>query len=302
MPGIWSQVTKAFRELNPEELVREADRALSLALVAGTSEELSRMEAFFAPTSLGRHKAEQVRQRLFPFLYPLRPSQEQMLRDFDLVVCSPGVTEGVGPLSPYVYIFGRVDSRDFVKEILRDRWDLALPLAKNFLPFRGPAQQRWIHSIAFESALFAMMTAVPNILPTPFSLPWAATEFASSTVFLTANQMRLAFIIAASSDSAVGFREQKGQLTAIAAAALGWRSLARELAGKIPAGRGLLSKGLMAYAGTYVTGVTLEQLHALGRTLTREEKRQAFEDAYRAGRAVLDKALKARGSPAHTAA
>lgn len=302
MLGIWSQVTKAFRGLNPEDLLREADRAISLALVAGTPEELSRMEAFFAPASLGRDKAEQVRQRLFPFLYPLSPSQEQMLREFDLVICSPGVTEGVGPLSPYVYIFGRVKLRDFTKEILRDRWDLALPLAKNFLPFRSPALQRWIHSIAFENALFAMMTAVPNVLPTPFSLPWAATEFASSTVFLTANQMRLAFIIAASSDSAVGFREQKGQLTSIATAALGWRSLARELAGKLPAGRGLLSKGLMAYATTYVMGVTLEQLHSLGRTLTREEKRQAFEDAYRAGRAVLDKVLSAVGSPAQSVA
>ena len=300
MTAIWRQVSDAFRGLNPEELAQDASRSLSLALVAGTPEELSRMEAFFAPISLGRRKAEQVHQCLFPFLHPLRQSQEQMLREFDFVICSPGVTAEVGPLAPYVYIYGRANSRDFVKEILRDRWDRALPLAKNFLPFRGYAQQRWIHSIAFENALFAIMTAIPNVLPTPFSLPWTAAEFASSTVFLTANQMRLAFIMAASSDSAVGFREQKGQLTSIAAASVGWRSLARELAGKIPAGRGLLSKGLMAYAGTYVTGVTLQQLHALGRSMTREEKRQAFEEAYRVGRAVLDKALGAMGrlSPA----
>ena len=297
MAAIWRQVSKAFRGLNPEELARDASRSLSLALVAGAPEELSRMEAFFAPSSLGRHKAEQVQRCLFPFLYPLSQSQERMLREFDLVICSPDVTAGVGPLSPYVYIYGRADLRDFVKEILRDRWDLALPLANNFLPFRGYAQQRWIHSVAFENALFAIMTAVPNVLPTPFSLPWTAAEFASSTVFLTANQMRLAFIIAASSDSAVGFREQKGQLTSIAAASVGWRSLARELAGKIPAGRGLLSKGLLAYAGTYVTGVTLQQLHALGRSMTREEKRQAFEEAYGVGRSVLDKALSAMGSP-----
>ena len=58
----------------------------------------------------------------------------------------------------------------------------------------------------------------------------------------------------------------------------------------------------MAYAGTYVMGVALEQLHALGRTLTREEKRQAFEDAYRAGRVVLDKVLSGRGSTAQSVA
>ena len=42
--------------------------------------------------------------------------------------------------------------------------------------------------------------------------------------------------------------------------AFGWRALARELVGHIPLGGGLIPKGAIAYAGTYVVGKGLEYL------------------------------------------
>ena len=88
---------------------------------------------------------------------------------------------------------------------------------------------------------------VPNFI----ELPWAIGEFASDTAFLTANQVRMAFQIAAACGKDVGLGKQKGAVLSIAAGAFGWRALARELVGKIPLGGGLIPKGAIAYAGTY---------------------------------------------------
>ena len=69
---------------------------------------------------------------------------------------------------------------------------------------------RIIMSIARENALFAIATALPNIVPSLIELPWAFGEFASDTAFLTANQIRMAFQIAAACGHDVGFSDQKG--------------------------------------------------------------------------------------------
>ena len=114
--------------------------------------------------------------------------------------------------------------------------------------------------VAKENALFAVATALPNVVPNLIELPWVVGEFASDTAFLTANQVRMAFQIAAACGKDVGLGKQKGAVLSIAAGAFGWRALARELVGKIPLGGGLIPKGAIAYAGTYLAGKGLEYL------------------------------------------
>ena len=130
--------------------------------------------------------------------------------------------------------------------------------------FRKPVIDRVIHSVARENALFAVATALPNVVPNLLELPWAVGEFASDTAFLTINQVRMAFLIGAASDQEVGYMEQKGQIATIVGSAFGWRTLARELVGKIPLGGGLIPKGAIAYAGTYVVGKGLERINRFG--------------------------------------
>ena len=60
--------------------------------------------------------------------------------------------------------------------------------------------------------------------------------------------------------------------------------MARELAGKIPLGGGLLPKAAIAYAGTRVVGLSLERFYRLGQGFTRQERRQAYEAALERGR------------------
>ncbi len=80
---------------------------------------------------------------------------------------------------------------------------------------------------------------------------------------------------------------------------LGWRALAREMSGRASPGGGVLAKGLLAFAGTYAAGLALDQLHSLGRSMTRDEKRDVYDQAYRVGRRVLDGILDTMVSPPH---
>jgi hypothetical protein len=84
----------------------------------------------------------------------------------------------------------------------------------------------------------------------------------------------------------VGYREQRNEIASIIAGAWGWRSLARELAGKIPFGGGLIPKAAIAYAGTFVVGQSLERLYRLGYGLTRRERKAAYEQAFVRGKEV----------------
>jgi hypothetical protein len=126
-------------------------------------------------------------------------------------------------------------------------------------------------------------------------------EFASDTAFLTMNQVRMAFLIAGASDRDVGYREQRAQIAGIVGGAFGWRALARELAGKIPFGGGLLPKAAIAYAGTYTVGIGLERFYRVGYGLTREERRRIYTKALERGRVVVDAVLKAARIPGRAA-
>jgi hypothetical protein len=91
----------------------------------------------------------------------------------------------------------------------------------------------------------------------------------------------------------VGYREQRAQIAAIVGGAFGWRALARELAGKIPFGGGLVPKAAISYAGTYTVGMGLERFYRLGYGLTREERRRIYERALERGRSLIQSVLEA---------
>jgi uncharacterized protein (DUF697 family) len=173
-----------------------------------------------------------------------------------------------------------------VKQILRNHEELALPLARLFPPFREEVCRQIVRRISKENALFSMATALPNVVPSVFELPWAVGEFASDTTILTANQIRMAFLLAAASGREVGYGAQKAEMGSIIAGAFGWRALARELVGKVPLGGGLVPKAAVAYAGTFVVGKSIVRLHRFGRGLSRSERKSEYRTAYGRGRQI----------------
>jgi hypothetical protein len=235
------------------------------------------MENFLAPRDLSRERRAEVISSLHRAGDPGIPDR------FDLVLYEHQL-----PRAENAFTFYAHDPDRTVKEILEQRSELGLPLARHFLPFRRPVVNEIMYSVSKENALFSLATALPNIIPSMIELPWAIGEFASDTAFLTMNQIRMGFLIAGASDSAIGYREQKAEIVSIVTGAFGFRAIARELVGKIPFGGGLIPKAAVSFAGTYVVGLSLERYHRVGYGLTREERRKEYESALAHGRTVAE--------------
>ena len=266
------EIRAAISNLNPNEVRRTAERPLAVRLVSSSAGGYAVMEDFLAPPSVSHEKRMDLVQMLHRAEDPGVPAR------FDLVLYDSHL-----PYRENAFPFDSYRPQRTVQEVLLRKQELGLALARHFPPFRRPVVDRVIQTIAKENTLFALATALPNIVPHLIELPWAVGEFASDTAFLTVNQVRMAFLIAAASDSPVGYREQKAEIASIVAGAVGWRALARELVGKVPFGGGLIPKGAIAYAGTYVVGLGLEKYHRIGYGLTRTERLEAYEAALKDG-------------------
>jgi hypothetical protein len=269
-------IRHAIANLSPDEVRLTAERRLAIGLVATSAAAYSAMERFLAPP------AEVSRERRAEVLSMLHRAGDPGIPErFDLVLYEHQLAPADNAFTFYSY-----DPQRTVKEILAERNDLGLSLARHFFPFRKQVVNEIMFSISRENALFALATALPNIVPNLIELPWAIGEFASDTAFLTVNQIRMSFLIAAASDSLIGYREQKAEIASILTGAFGFRAIARELVGKIPFGGGLIPKAAVAFAGSYVVGLSLERYHRAGYGLTHEERRQEYEKALRHGGTV----------------
>ena len=270
------QISRALRSLNSNEVRALADRPVTLGILAADEAFFGRVVSFLIPEGLSAAKVAEAGRHI------LRVASEE-----DFHRCTFGFAE---PGVPHPRHFQQFDWRNpdaAVDAVLKEQQELGVPIARRFPAFRDPVIERTIWKISKENAMFTVATALPNVVPSIVSLPWAIGEFASDTAFLTMNQVRMAFLIAAASDCEVGYSNQRGQIASIIAAAFGWRAVARELVSKIPAGGGLLSKGLISFAGTYVVGKGLERLLRIGRHLTREERKRTYLDAYERGKDLV---------------
>ncbi len=264
------QIKQALANLRPDEVRAQADRPVLVGLVAASQESLGAMESFFAPPDLS---AERRIEALRILVRGGSPACDILIYENSLL--RPARTFGFDLEAP----------DDCVRKIVHKREDLMLPLARHLAPFRKAAAHHVIRAVAKENALFSLATALPDVGP-GFAIPWAVGEFGSDAAFLTMNQIRMAFLLAAASDRPIGYREQKSEIATIIAGAFGWRALARELVGKVPFGGGLIPKAAIAWAGTFVMGLSFERLYRLGYGFTRAERKAVYEDAYEHGRQI----------------
>ena len=274
------EVRRIKEGLDTDEIRNQSARVLRIGVAAGTEEGFRTIETFLfpkAPETQQQQRATEMVERV-----DLTQTGSAGAAACDFVLCEARVSLGPLPVNGY-----RLDSHDpekTIDAILADHPELELALARNFVEFRPFVARRIIHRISSENALFSLVSALPNIVPNFLELPWAIGEFATDTAFLTMNQIRMALLMAAAHNRPVGYMEQKVQLAAIAGGAFGWRALARELAGKIPLGGGLIPKAAISFAGTWVVGLGLERANHFGRGLTARERREAYAAALERGR------------------
>ncbi len=279
--NLFKTVKDALAHLNPREIRDEADRPLRVGLYANSEKAYQQMEAYFSPAILSANRREQVGQVIQRAAFS--PGQTRI--NYDIEIFSQELRPAQGGFTFYLD-----NPEHTVKDIIQAHPNRAVSLARHLEPFQKPVVADIIRRIARENAMFSLATAIPDVVPF-ISLPWAIGEFASDTAVLTANQIRMAFMIAAASDREVGYREQKAEIASILLGAFGWRAIARELVGKIPFGGGLVAKAAVGYAGTRVVGLSLEKYYRIGYHFTRQERTVAYQDALERGKTIAGSVL-----------
>ena len=270
--GVLRQIASAFRTLNPQEVRGIAGRPVVFGVLAADESCVDQIHEF-----LDADRGERGQSRI------VRIASEN---DFDRVTV--GFSERGIPHPQSFYEFDPIDPRSSVDKLLDQNEADWIALSRSFPGLRRIVSERLIWKIAKENTLFTVATSVPNIVPSVLTLPWAAGEFASDTAFLTMNQVRLSFLLAAAHGHEVGYDKQTLKIGSIVGAAMGWRALARQLVSKVPAGGGLVSKGLIAFAGSYVVGRGLEHWYREGSLLDRATQRAFYADAYFNAKETVD--------------
>jgi hypothetical protein len=272
--SIIGQVRDAIGKLNPQEVKQLAERPLRVKLRAGSETGFEQMIRMLLPDTLSeerrRHGAALIQLEGEPD-GPVKPEVTIVLKGL--------------PAEPSAFVYQPGREKVLVREVLERQPDLEIPLARAFPIFREETAQRLVQRASFENAAFSVATALPNIAPF-LGFIWSPGEFASDTAFLTLNQIRMIFLLAAASDRPVGYTDQKTEIASIITGAFGWRAVARELAGKIPAGGGLIPKAAIAFAGTWVVGASVERLYRVGYGYTRAERSEAYAEAFQRGKDI----------------
>jgi hypothetical protein len=271
---VLKDIRKIYSGLNADEIRGAAYRDLNIGLAAASEEGYQEMEQFFVPYWLD----DPSRAEALKSIHRVDGTPQNR---FDFVICEAGM-----PVPTNGYVFSPLDTAAMARTIVADHYELELAMARRFPLLRRPVADKIIQRVSRENAMFALVTALPNIIPSVIDLPWAIGEFATDTAFLTMNQVRMALLMAAAHGHVIGYKEQKAQLAVIVAGAFGWRALARELVGKIPMGGGLIPKAAVAFAGTYVVGLGLEKVNRTGYGLSRNEKKDAYAHAFARGKDV----------------
>jgi len=275
-------IRKALNSLNPNQIRELSNQSVHVTLHAPNDSAYREMEDYF--------------------LQDLRPARRresaQLISRGERTVSIPGqelVVYHRGLLAPSdALVFNPAEPHELIHSALHRYPDTGIPLSRAFFPFRRPFIKQVISRTSRENTLFSLTTALPDVIPSVIELPWAVAEFASDTAFLTMNQVRMAFTIAAASDRDIGYREQKSEIATVIGSAFGWRALAKQIVGKIPFGGGLIAKAAVAYAGTKVLGLSLDHYYSIGFTYSREERDRLYADAFRQGKKVAFRILSHR--------
>lgn len=199
----------------------------------------------------------------------------------DVVIdCGGGAETVVG--EHYTWLLPEQSTR-VAQCIVTDLPGLAVALARRFPLFCEPAVEHLIKEASRVNGQIALLSAIPGVIPVAsVFLPPAAV---ADIVLLTKNQILLLLKIAAALGLSYHTRDRLREIVPVVAGAMGWRSLAREFVGIVPGGVGMLVKGAIAYAGTYVVGRSAYWYWTTGEQLSRKQKeriyRQMLEEATR---------------------
>ncbi len=266
------EILQISRELSTDEVRELADKQFRIALVGSVMCTHDVAEQLLEGLPL----PEREKSRAFLVCSSTVPSEPA-----DILIDCGGAEESLLG-EHYTWLLPEHGSA-VARRIVNDLPGLAVALARRFPIFREPAIEHLIKEASRVNGQIAMLSAIPGVIPVAsVFLPPAAV---ADIVLLTKNQILLLLKIAAALGLSYHTRDRLKEIVPVVAGAMGWRSLAREFVGIVPGGVGVLVKGAIAYAGTYVVGKSAYWFWTTGEHLGRKQKeklyRQMLEEATR---------------------
>lgn len=261
---------KTLREVSPRAIEEEAALPFRLALV-GDAKQTARLREALLTAQATPAEREEAESYLTELAEPPDADAAAAFA-FVLYTSGPGDILGVRGANS-VPLVGLPD--EIAAGMIAQRPDLAVALARRFPRFRVAAANRLIKDTCRVNANFALLSALPGVVPlTAIFLPASSV---ADTLILTKNQLLLIMRLAALHGRKPGYTKQIKELLGVVGGALGWRTLARELVGFVPAGIGAALKATIAYSGTFALGKAALAYYQTGRVLPAKEIRGIYK-------------------------
>ncbi|HEX6513656.1 MAG TPA: hypothetical protein VF157_15240 [Chloroflexota bacterium] len=307
--GALGDFVGVLRQVRTDEIVAEAERHFEIAVVGAPGAGKTTLIGQLASSPFQAVVEPFSARRLLELDAPLPPGELQRAYQADLAlwlqdVTAPYIDDSFGPLRGHVPAFLSVGnkadllmtsrpalegavlisalSRDSVRQylvpaILDCAPHLELALGRRFSLFRPAVVERETLRVARVNAEIAVVSAIPQA-----SLILGPVSAAADTLLLTKNQIMLLLRLAAVYGLSLD-RRRLLELAPVVGAAFGWRTLAREAVGFLPAGFGVVPKAVIAYAGTVAAGRAAAWYYETGRKMPENQLRQIYgESAARA--------------------
>lgn len=262
-----------IKAVSVQAIAKEACTPVILAVVGMEQDRLPVLRALYADDG---ELAAFPEVRVFESLSPDDgfPTESG---SFDVVI-DAGAARAVASAGSAVYSLSQVGGWEpLVAHVLDDRPDLALSLARRFPGFREEVSRRVIRETAVANAEFAMLNALPGVIP-PLAILLPTTAI-GDIVILAKNQAMMLFRLAAAHNLPLDLTSRSPDLAPLLGNAFGWRALARQLVAVVPGGVGVAARGVIAYAGTVALGEALRRLYALGQKPNRAQLARLYRES-----------------------
>ena len=288
-----------IKGMSVNDIVREAARPISLALVGTLDLRTEARAALFATPSNSVQTGSSLPEPSFLQEFDSTSGEDGFPRAanlFDLVI-DVGGGRREAPEGSRIYSTNDLGGWEAsLDRILEDRPEIALALARNFPAFRRRVANNIIVLTATANAQFALVTGITSAFPVLGVL--LPVNGLSDTLMLTKNQIMMTLRLAAAYGLDINFKSRIKELAPLMINAFGWRAIARELVGAVPV-IGFIARAGIAYAGTVTVGKSAMIYYETGENISKAQLQRWYKEALESSkekiRALAD-TVKRRGS------
>jgi hypothetical protein len=288
----WSEVKK----INWHEVNRLCQQNFHIGLV-GSAVEIEAMQAWlrsfpYLPAAGagagGDGHAPGVAQYLTVIAASEDGPDEKLVKSTTFCLAGREAANAVRRMKGEVYLFDDAIGRRLTTQILSNHPEVQFALAHNFAVFRPEMAQSVIQDTAFQNAAWALVTGLPNTVPGPHVVLTSPFEGISDFTILTLNEIKLLFELVGLSGRRVVPLYHGVEFAMVVGLGKLAETVAMQALGRLSGRAGILAKGAIAYAFTWMIGEAVFFYLTTGRRLGRPTFAARFREHFRRGRKVAE--------------